>query len=131
VRLSLASVSIDLGKLDEAKEEIDDIRDKATGEKRLILQNIEAQYELARGNIERANRLVSDALKQRRTVPSLGLMAKIEAQQYRKALVEGQLVLADSHREQALKLLQEGLVIEPTNPQLLKQMETMENIPTP
>ncbi len=127
-RLSLASVAIDLGRLDAAQREIDSLRSKVPGEKRRVLDNIEAMYELASGNIARARELAGRRLEHHRDVASLGLMAKIEIAFCKKALADGMKVLADSHRTQALKLIDEGLKIEPSNPALLAQSEAIGNL---
>jgi len=129
-RLSLANVAIDLGKLDEAREEIDTLRTKLTGEKRRILDSIEAGYEVARGNLDEARKLAGRTLAQARDVVSLGLMAKIEIAFYRKTLAEGTKVLAESHKGQALKLLEEGLAMDPSNPPLLRQKEIVQSLGT-
>jgi tetratricopeptide (TPR) repeat protein len=125
VRLSLASVAIDLGKLGEAEREIESIRERVVGEKQEILRNIEAQLEVARGNLEKARTLVKQNLARRRDVATLGMMAKIEIAFCKKAIQEGARIVADSHKQQALKLIEEGLENEPANPQLLRQRETI------
>lgn len=126
-RLSLASVAIDLNFHEEAKIEIDELRPRLTGEKRRILQNIEAQYELAIGNFDEALKLATASSKVARTVATLGLLAEIEIKFCIEAGLKGMNVLADSHRERAREYIDEGLKKEPTNPALLDQKGRIDN----
>lgn len=124
-RLSLASVAIDLGKLAEAKAEIDDLRNRGPADKRFVLCGIEAEYFLATGDIEKASELAAKALEYRRSVISLGMMAKVEAARARRSEMEGMDVLASSHRMRAHQLIDEGLKLEPTNVQLRHQLDRL------
>jgi len=124
-RLSLASVAINLNKLDEAQAEIAAIRDKVPPEKKHVLMTIEADYTLARGEVENAATLAATALDQRRDVVTLGLMAKIEAVKAQQAAEQGMGVLSASHRSRAETLVKEGLKLDPLNRPLSAQLEVL------
>jgi tetratricopeptide (TPR) repeat protein len=119
VRMSLASVAIDLGYLDEARKEIEDLRGKGSAEKRYVLDGIEAQFCLAKGDIDRASQLATRALAHRRSPTTLGMMAKIEVTRFEKTLATGMSTLADTMRTAAMALIEEGLKIESKNIALL------------
>lgn len=122
-RLSLASIAINLGKLDEAGAEIDSLREKVGGEKRNILSTIEAEYLLAREDIEGAEKLAKSALDDRRDVVTLGIMAKIESAKARIAAQEGMKFVCESCKSRARTLLEEGLKLDPYNGALKSQMD--------
>ena len=122
-RLSLASIAIHLGKLNDAGAEIDSLREKVGGEKRTILSTIEADYLLAREDIEGAEKLAKSALDERRDVVTLGMMAKIEFVKARTAAQEGMRFVCESCKSRARTLLEEGLKLEPHNAPLKAQME--------
>lgn len=124
-RFSLASAAIDLGKFEEAKTEIEELRDRGPVDKRYVLNAIEAQYYLAVGEIEEAADLARNALNFRRNVVPLGIMAKVEAARARRCEVDGMKVVADSHRRRAYQLLDEGLKVDPSNAALLHQRERL------
>ena len=124
-RLSLASTAIDLGNLDEAKREIDSLRNKGPADKRHVLIGIEAQYYLAMGQLETAAEFAEKALSFQRSVVSLGMMAKVEAAKAREAVVDGLAVVAESHRGRALQLIEEGLKLEAENPALKRQRDRL------
>lgn len=125
-RLSLASVAINLSKLDEAAAEIKAIRRIAPSEKKHVLDNIEAEYHLALGDIETAAQIAESALRHHRRIPALGVMAKIEAARAKTAKQNGMQVLAESHRSRAETLIREGLVIDPHNAPLLAQLNALD-----
>jgi len=122
-RMSLASTAIDLGKLDEAKAEIDSLRNKGPIDKRYVLDGIEAQYYLAIGDTEKAAEHAAKALEHRRTVITLGTMARVEAARARSAADQGMVVMAGSYRDRTLHLIEEGLLLEPGNGPLTHQRE--------
>jgi tetratricopeptide (TPR) repeat protein len=124
-RLSLASTAIDLGKLAEAKDEIDSLREKGPADKRHVILGVEAQYYLAVGDIDKAATLASEALSRRRNVIILGIMARVEAAKANRAVQNGMTVVAESHRARALQLLDEGLIEEPENGALLHQRDRL------
>ena len=62
-RLSLASTAIDLGKLNEAKAEIDSLRVRVSAAKRFVLDEIEPKYCLALGEVDTAADLALKAPK--------------------------------------------------------------------
>lgn len=125
-RLSFASVAIDLGRLEEAREEISALGPKLTGEKRRILQNIEAKCELSIGNIDKACEVASDNLRRGRNVATIGLMVEIEIALSERCRSQGLEVMADSHMQRARELVDEGLQIEPNNPHLLTKKRKIE-----
>jgi tetratricopeptide (TPR) repeat protein len=124
-RLSLATAAIDLGRLPEAKAEIDSLRDKGPSDKRSVLHGVEAQYYLAVGDIDKASTLATEALNHRRNVFTLGTMAKVEMATGKRALQSGMAIVAESHRTRALQLVNEGLLEEPENGALLHQREKL------
>ncbi len=124
-RLSLASVAIYLRKMDEAGSEINALRDRVPLDKRHILSTIEADYLLAKGDVERSAALANNALEMRRDVVTLGMMARIEAARAKQLAVEGMPVLSESHRSRAEALIREGLELEPQNGLLRTQLETL------
>lgn len=129
-RLSLASVCINLGRLDEAGAEIAALRDRVPREKKHVFVTIEAEYLLARGEVDRASSLAAAALNERRDVVALGLMAKMEAAKARQATVDGMDVLSSSHRSRAEELVREGLELDPDNAPLRSQLEILLNVGT-
>lgn len=124
-RLSLATVAIDLGKLDEAKEEIKNLQARGSLEKRFVLMGIEAQYWLAVGDFDKAQEYARKALDHRRDVITLGTMAKIEAARYKKALGDGMTIVAGTHQRRAVELLKEGLAQDPKNGPLSRQIQQL------
>jgi tetratricopeptide (TPR) repeat protein len=120
VRMSLASVAIDLGHFEEARQEIEDLHGKGSAEKRYVLDGIEAQYCLAKGDLDRASHLATRALGHRRNSTTLGMMAKIEVTRFEKALSSGMATMADTIRRAASALVEEGLRIENNNIALLR-----------
>ena len=124
-RLSIASVAINLGKLDEAEKQIRALKDRVAPDKKHILTTIEADYLLSKGEVEESGRLAASALDQRRGVVTLGMMAKVEAAKSRLALEDGMPVLSESHHTRAKSLIQEGLKMNPQNVPLLRQLELL------
>jgi tetratricopeptide (TPR) repeat protein len=124
-RLSLASTAIDLGGLDEAKAEIDSLRGRLPADKRFVLDEIEAKYHLALGDLEAAATLADKALAYHRNAFTLSLMAKIEAALQKEAQQNGMTVAAESHRTRALTLIAEGLNHEPASSVLLSQKKAL------
>ena len=124
-RLSLASIAVDLGGLAEAKAEIDSLRGKLPADKRFVLDEIEAKYNLALGNLEAAAALADKALTYHRNAFTLSLMAKVEAAMYKEAQQNGMSVTAESHRTRALTLIDEGLTHEPASSVLLNQNKSL------
>ncbi len=124
--LSLASTAIDLGKLAEAKAEIEDLKKKKVpAEKRFVLEEIEAKYHLALGEIDVASDLAARALNYHRNGFTLSLMAKVEAAKSKRASTDGMTVMAESHLSRAVQLVKEALTQDPRNPVLLKQLEML------
>jgi hypothetical protein len=118
-------VSHKLGRLDEARAEITVIRDRVPPEKKHVFATIEADYLLARGEIDNAASLAAMALDQRRDVVTLGLMAKIEAVKAKQTAEDGMSVLSSSHRSRAETLIREGLKLDPSNGPLRSQLELL------
>jgi len=127
-RLSLASTAIDLGKLNEAKAEIDSLRVKVSADKRFVLDEIESKYCLACGELDTAADLALKALNYHRNAFTLSLMAKVEAAKAEQASAQGMNILAKSHRDAALRLLREGLKDDPHNVALANQLGALEAI---
>jgi len=125
-RLSLASTAIDLGKLGEAKAEIDSLRGKVSADKRFVLDEIEAKYHLACGEVDTAADLALSALNYHRNSFTLSLMAKVEVAKAERANADGMSVMAKSHRDTAMRLLQEGLKDYPQNVALANQLAALE-----
>jgi tetratricopeptide (TPR) repeat protein len=125
-RLSLASTAIDLGKLNEAKAEIGSLRERVSADKRFVLDEIEAKYYLAFGELDAAADLASSALNYHRNAFTLSLMAKVEAAKAERATVDGMNVMAQSHRDTAIRFLREGLKNHPQNVALANQLRALE-----
>lgn len=124
-RLSLASTAIDLGKLDEAKAEIEALRKKVPAEKRFVLDEIEAKYHLALDEIDAASDLATQALNFHRNAFTLSLMAKVEVAKSKRAAANHMTVMAESHISTAIQLVREGLVQDAKNRALLNQLEAL------
>lgn len=124
-RLSLASTSIDLGKLQEARAEIDALKGRVSADKIFVLDEIEAKYHLALGEVELAASLASKALDYHRNAFTLSLMAKVEMAKSKNAQSQGMSVMADSHKRAAVQLVEEALTKDPTNPVLTGQLKSM------
>jgi len=122
-RLSLASTSIDLGRLQEARAEIDALKGKVSADKVFVLDEIEAKYHLALGEVELAASLASKALDYHRNAFTLSLMAKVEMAKSKNAQLEGMSVMAESHKRRAIQLVEEALTRDPTNPVLTGQLK--------
>jgi len=126
VRLSLASVAIDLRRFGEAEAELAYLRPLLTGDKRRVLLNIEAELKFVQGKVDEANEIASRRLRERRDVATLGLMARIEMALSQNARERGLPVMADQHRQRAIELIDEGLSMEPDNPPLRNQRDNIE-----
>jgi len=123
VRMSLASVLIDLDRLEEARKELDDLQGKGSAEKRYVLDGIEAQYWLAKDDSDKAAEFGGRALGHRRNVTTLGMMAKIEMARYSGTLENGMTTLAETHKVKAVALIKEGLSLDKNNGPLLWQAQ--------
>jgi tetratricopeptide (TPR) repeat protein len=123
VRMSLASVLIDLDRLSLARTEIEEIRGKGSTEKRYVLDGIEAQFWLASDDVTQAAEFAARALGHRRNVTTLGMMAKIEMARYDEAIENGMKTLAETFRTKASALVKEGLDIDKNNGPLLRQAQ--------
>lgn len=123
VRMSLASVLIDLNRLSEARQEIDGLQGKGSAEKRYILDGIEAQFWLADGEMNKAAEFAERALGHRRNVTTLGMMAKIEMARHDEAIEDGMTTLAETFRTKAIALIKEGLSLDKNNGPLQSQAQ--------
>ena len=126
-RLSLASTAIDLGRLDSAKAEIEALKGRISVDKIFVLDEIEAKYHLALGEIELAANLATKALDYHRNAFTLSLMAKVEAAKSKNAQMQGMDVMSDSHRRCAVHLVEEALTQDPNNPVLLGQLRGLKS----
>jgi tetratricopeptide (TPR) repeat protein len=125
VRMSLASALIDLNRLQDAQKEIDAVRGKGSAEKRYVVDGIEAQYWLAKGDVVKATEFAERAVNYRRNVTTLGMMAKVETARCEQSASEGMTTLAETFRAKAVALIREGLTIEPRNAPLLSQAQRL------
>lgn len=118
-RLSLASVALDLHKEEVAKNEIDYLKGKIRGRKEQVLRNIEAGYELVKGKVDRAKKIGLSLVKNNREIQNLILMTKVEFELYKKSKTDGIMTMADVHRKESIKYLEEALTKIPHDEYLL------------
>lgn len=124
-RLSFISIAIDLGNLDIAKKEIENLRSMVHGKARRVLKAIEAKYCLATDDLKKAGEIAYALLRKQRDVTILGLCAKIEMKQAQKSQASGMTVMSDSQIEKARKLVEEGLQKDPHNEALAHHLEEL------
>jgi tetratricopeptide (TPR) repeat protein len=124
-RLSLADVCLDMRNPEGAKAQIDFLENKVKGEKIAILNSIRANYYIHMGDLNKAEEIAESILRQRRNVENVGLMSKIYIYKYRDLRQKNLDVLADTFKEKALRLLDEGLRLEADNKILIKMKEQL------
>lgn len=124
-QLSLASTAIDLGRLSEARAEIESLRTRVTLDKRFVLEQIEAKYCLALDDLDTAAEHAKKALDYHRNGFTLSVMAKVEAAKSTRASANGMTVMAQSHKNVALQLLSEALQQEPQSIVLANQLKSL------
>lgn len=120
-RLSIADTCLDLNYIDEAKMHLNHISKKAIGEKKYVYESIRANLALKEDNIDAAEEIASGLIKRNRDVVNLGLLAKIYIAKYRNSLLKGFNKLAESDKNRAIELINEGLSMEPSN-EILRNM---------
>jgi Tfp pilus assembly protein PilF len=127
-RLSLASTAIDLGRLGEAKAEIESLRTSNVPlDKRFVVDEIEAKYHLALDEVDAASELAGRALNYHRNTFTLSLMAKVEVDKSKRARTDGMLVMAESHLGRAIQLINEAIAQDPKSQVLLRQLEALKS----
>lgn len=117
-RLSLCNICIDLDNLEEAQIHIAHLRESLKGEKQKVLDSIIANYYIKSNELDKAEAISKNLLKQKRDVVNLGLHAKVLLYQYRVKQKKGLTIMADSYKNKALDLINEGLQLDPDNTQL-------------
>lgn len=118
-RLSLASVALDLHRPDIAKKEIDFLNGKIRGKKEQVLRNIEAGYELANGKVDESRKIGLELIRMSRDIQNLTLMAKVEFELYKIAKISGIMAMADVHKKESIKYVEEALAKVPNDEYLI------------
>ncbi len=124
-RLSLANTCIDLGYLDEAKEHIDILEHKIKGDKINVLESIKTNYLLKTENVQEAESLSQKLLRKNRNVITLGLSAKVHIYKYRESVKKGLTLIAETDKNKAIDLINEGLSLDSENKTLKAMKESL------
>jgi tetratricopeptide (TPR) repeat protein len=125
-KLSLCDICLDLEKTEEAKRHIDFLKDKVKGEKQNILDAITVNYFLKIEDENSAEKLALRLVKNNRDVVLLGTLAKVYIHKFKNSKKKGLLMLAESDKEKAIDLLNEGLTKESNNDHLINMKKSLE-----
>jgi hypothetical protein len=99
-----------------------------TRDKKFVLDEIEAKYHLALGDVDVAAEHAKKALDYHRNGFTLSLTAKVEMARSARAATSGMTVMAESHRNSAIGLVKEALQKEPKNLVLINQLKSLTSI---
>jgi Archaeal ATPase./TIR domain. len=124
-RLSLANACLDLDYLAESKQHIDFLNTKIKGDKQNILESIRANYYIKIDQIEKAEDIAQKLVRLNKNEANLGLLAKVYIYKSRISSKKGFTLIAESDKNRAKDLINEGLKIDVNNERLKAMLKSI------